>query len=153
MSETPANLPELKKTENIYGLPVPEGTKIQRLVYESASHSGPTQGAIDIAVDLDTPILAPLKGTVIQIVDTNDQQGPTADFAKFNNFIFIEHDNGEISKFSHMPTNSIQELKLKVGDKVKEGDQIARCGFVGATTKPHIHWVVYVKNAENKLES
>jgi len=41
----------------------------------------------------------------------------------------------------HIPKES---SLVKVDDQVIEGQQIARCGFVGAT-QPHIQWVVYKK--------
>lgn len=139
MFEELKSLPELEPTQNIYGLPIPEDTEVQGLIYESPSHSGPSRGAIDIAVDLDTPILAPLDGIVTFVLDTNDQHGPTAEFAKYNNLIGIKHDNGEYSRLSHVAQNS---SLVKVGDEVKAGQQVGRVGLVGATTRPHLHWMV-----------
>ncbi len=50
----------IEETVNDYSLPIPQNTKIQGVIFESPSHSGPFEGAVDIAVDLDTPVLAPL---------------------------------------------------------------------------------------------
>ena len=138
--ETLEILPEQELTKNIYGWPVPEGTIVDELIYESESHSGSSRGAVDIPCDLGTLILSPLDGEVVHVEDSHTEQGVTAEFAKYNNYVFIKHANGEYSKLTHMPQNSVI---VKVCDKVKEGQQIAVCGFVGATTRPHVHWLVF----------
>lgn len=145
MTEELANLPELEQTINTYGLPIPEDTVVQGLLYETPSHSGPYRGAVDIAVEIGTPILSPLEGTVVYVRDENDKHGPTAEFAKYNNFIEIKHANGEYSRLSHL----IQHSSLvKVGDEVIEGQQVAKCGLVGATTRPHVHFMIFKKVPE-----
>lgn len=55
------------------------------------------------------------------------------------NHIIIEHDNGEYSYYLHLQTGSI---KIKVGDNVKTGEQIAALGHSGNSTEPHLHFHV-----------
>lgn len=142
MEEIVKTPPELGKTTNTYGLPIPQDTKVQGLLYETKSHSGPDRGAIDIAVDLDTPVICPFNGVVVLVVDTNDRNGPTSDFAKYNNFIEIEHADGEYSRLSHIAKGS---SLVRPGDHVVEGQQVATVGLVGATTRPHLHWMIAKK--------
>lgn len=140
MSETILHYPELKPTKNVYGLPVPEGTKVRGLIFESSSHFGIYSGAVDIAVELDTPVLAPLDGIVDYVRDINSEHGLSPEFAKLNNFIEIKHSNGELSHLSHIAKDSSM---VKVGDKVLKGQEIAKVGLVGYTSAPHLHfWVV-----------
>jgi murein DD-endopeptidase MepM/ murein hydrolase activator NlpD len=53
------------------------------------------------------------------------------------NVVMISHGNGETSFFNHLKQNS---LKVKLDDKVKQGDVIAQCGNSGAGGIPHIHY-------------
>ncbi|NIQ73552.1 MAG: peptidoglycan DD-metalloendopeptidase family protein, partial [Candidatus Aminicenantes bacterium] len=47
------------------------------------------------------------------------------------------HQNGECSLLCHF---KYQSIKVKVGDKVKQGDLLGLCGNTGNTTQPHIHF-------------
>jgi len=60
--------------------------------------------------------------------DTTDQNG---------NFIVIKHHTGEYSWTCHLMPDSIL---VKKGDKVKQGQVIAKCGNSGNSTAPHIHF-------------
>lgn len=55
------------------------------------------------------------------------------------NQVIIEHDNAEYSYYLHLQTGS---LKVKVGDSVKIGEQIAALGHSGNSTEPHLHFHV-----------
>ena len=51
----------------------------------------------------------------------------------------IKHNENTFSILGHLKQNSIG---VKVGDIVKSGDVIARCGNSGYTTDPHLHFHV-----------
>lgn len=52
----------------------------------------------------------------------------------FGNTVMIKH--GDInSHYAHMNT-----LKVKKGDKVKQGDEVGVCGSTGDSTGPHLHF-------------
>jgi hypothetical protein len=85
------------------------------------------------------PILAPADGTVVKAVsgyDDNPPGKPTGDPAD-GNVIVISHGNGESSMMNHLKQNS---LKVKLDDKVKQGDVIAECGNSGAGPIPYVHY-------------
>jgi hypothetical protein len=85
------------------------------------------------------PILAPADGTVVKVQDgfaDNDPGKPGRDpQAAQGNYLLINHGNSEFSSFSFVKQNSI---KVKKGDKVKQGDAIAQCGSSGGSPAPHI---------------
>lgn len=85
------------------------------------------------------PILAPADGTVIKAIATYDDNLPGKPLgdSEDGNIIVISHGNGEASMFNHLKQNS---LKVKVDDKVKQGDVIAECGNSGMGMLPHIHY-------------
>ena len=85
--------------------------------------------AIDIAVDLNTPIKAVADGTVIF-------NGFTADTGYV---ILIEHNQGFISVYKHNATNY-----KKQSDLVKAGEVIATAGSTGAfSTGSHLHFELW----------
>lgn len=53
------------------------------------------------------------------------------------NYIFIDHENGEYSFYAHLSENTICIAK---GDRVKQGDIIAKVGNTGNSTDPHLHF-------------
>lgn len=128
-------------TKNSYHLPLSKTTKIDKIVSDSPGHPGPYKGAVDFAVALNTPVLAPLRGEVITIVDRHSQYGASIEFANKVNYIQIRHDNSEISDLMHLAKNS---ALVKVGDKVVTGQEVAKTGKSGYMTAPHLHWFVFV---------
>jgi hypothetical protein len=62
-----------------------------------------------------------------------------------NNFVWIEHDNGEWSKYSHMlQWSTTLKAGLSVGDRVAEGTYLGDEGKVGCASPAHLHFEVAV---------
>jgi hypothetical protein len=55
------------------------------------------------------------------------------------NYITIKHNENEYSTIAHIKPNSIT---VKKGQKVTQGQIIARCGNSGNTSEPHVHFQV-----------
>jgi len=91
---------------------------------------------IDYALPLGTPVLAPHEGTVLEA--RYDAKG-------YGWYIKIEN-NKEGSVLAHFKT-----LKVKVGDKVSEGQLVGYSGNSGNSTGPHLHWGYYAfpRNRQN----
>jgi hypothetical protein len=83
-------------------------------------------------------IVAARAGTIRFIVDSNSE--PTDD----NNYVWIEHANGEWTKYTHFETDSVTDLDLEVGDHVNAGTELGREGDVGHATGEHLHFEVAV---------
>ena len=92
--------------------------------------SGGNHNGFDIANSSGTPILAAKSGTVILV------QHLTTSYGKW---IKIDHGNGVTSLYAH---NS--QILVNVGDKVSQGDLIAKMGSTGNSTGNHCHWSVQV---------
>lgn len=132
-----------EKSRNIYSIPLKSETKIKNVLYEWPSHTGAFKGAVDLAVDLGTDVLAPLDGRIVEVVDKYDKYGIGEEFAKYLNFITIAHDNGEYSQLAHIAKNS---AKVKVNQYVKTGQKLAVTGLNGWMEEPfleHVHMLVF----------
>jgi len=87
----------------------------------------------------DTPVIAPLDGTVVNMIDNIDDNkiGEVNVKQNWGNTIVIDHGEGLFSALSHLKKKSIT---VNEGDKIKKGDIIARCGNSGRSPYPHLHF-------------
>ena len=87
----------------------------------------------------DAPILAPADGVVVTTVDgiADNAPGVMNPLTPVGNHIVIDHGNGEHSLFAHFRKGSIVP---KVGDRVKRGQLLGRCGNSGNSSEPHLHY-------------
>jgi murein DD-endopeptidase MepM/ murein hydrolase activator NlpD len=84
---------------------------------------------LDIATRSGTPIIAPADGLVVFA----GREGG------FGNMIIVDHGYGITTRYGHCSS-----LEVKLGQKVKRGDVIARVGNTGRSTGPHVHYEVAV---------
>ena len=114
-----------------------EATKSADIVFFSPVKGIVTDGyslknkhfAIDIAVQMGTPVKSVADGTVIFAEWT----------AETGNVIIVEHSNGFISVYKHNTA-----LHKHQGDMVKSGEVIASAGDTGEySTGPHLHFELW----------
>ena len=88
-------------------------------------------------------IVAPADGEVVKLSNNYKDSfvdGKNAYCDAMNiagNYIIIKHNDDEYSAVAHIMKGSIA---VKVGDKVKQGQIIAKCGNSGNSSEPHIHF-------------
>jgi murein DD-endopeptidase MepM/ murein hydrolase activator NlpD len=83
---------------------------------------------IDLSAPLGTPIVAARDGTVIYAGDGVKGYG---------NMVVVQHDGGLLTVYAH---NSL--LIARQGERVRQGQEIARVGQSGRATAPHLHFEV-----------
>lgn len=101
------------------------------------------------------PIVAAAEGIIRFIVDDNNVRPPGCDpnCANFNNYVWIEHANGEWSKYSHMKQNSTTvDAGLSEGDQVCAGTFLGYECDVGQATGPHLHFEVRRPNDSTNVQ-
>lgn len=91
----------------------------------------------------DEEIIAPADGKVTKVVDGMKDYIPgEVDMDAENpagNYVIIQHAEKEYSLLAHLKKNSI---RVKIGDFVKEGQYIGKCGNSGNSSEPHLHFQV-----------
>ncbi len=54
----------------------------------------------------------------------------------YGRYVKVEHEGGYMTLYAHLEVDGVS---VSVGDKVKEGDVIAKSGNTGRSTGPHLH--------------
>ncbi len=85
-------------------------------------HSG-----TDIAVPTGTPFVAPADGVVVLAAETP--------FTLEGRLLIVDHGHGLSSSFLHC-----SRLDVKIGDVVRQGQQLGLIGATGRASGPHLHW-------------
>ena len=88
----------------------------------AAYHSG-----LDLAAGAGAPVVAPADGVVTL--------APPPSFSLEGNLVIIDHGMGLTSAFLHLSSASV-----RVGQRVRQGEEIGRVGATGRATGPHLHW-------------
>ena len=96
---------------------------------------------------IDT-VLAHTSGTVVLIQTGQvNNQGSTGN-ASYGNFVKINHGNGYYTLYAHL-----NNVSVKVGDKVKIGQELGEMGNTGNSYGSHTHFEVFKNNVRvNPLE-
>lgn len=85
----------------------------------------------------NVPVYAADDGVVYSIKD-NDRSGKS-----WGNYVKIKHNDGTYTLYAHLRDG----IKVKKGQKVKQGDQIGNMGNTGDSKGNHVHYEVYVGGA------
>lgn len=89
----------------------------------------------------DKAVLAPAEGVIHEVCDdiSDNTIGEVNLLHNWGNTIIIQHEDGLYSKLSHLKEKSIC---VKKGEKVKQGQAIARVGNSGRSPVPHLHFQI-----------
>lgn len=91
-------------------------------------------GGIDIAVKTGTWVGAAADGVVIVA---------GSGIGHYGTAVFIDHQNGYVTHYGHL-----SRVNVRVGQKVRAGQLIAKSGSTGRSTGPHLHFTIK-KNGVN----
>lgn len=90
--------------------------------------AGKIHTGIDIAGALGTPVWASASGIVVFAGLSQEGSG---------NLVTLQHSDGSLSVYAHN-----DRLLVRVGERVKQGQQIATMGNTGNSTSPHLHFEI-----------
>ena len=124
-----------QKSAEVAALP-PEATGVGRLrwpvqgrvISQFGSGGGKSNDGIDIAVPEGTSVRAAENGVVIYAGDG---------LKGFGNTVLVRHEDGLVTVYGHA-----SQLKVKRGDQVKRGQEVAISGMTGDADRPKLHFEV-----------
>ena len=103
------------------------------------ARSAPTKGAstyhkgVDWATPTGTPVVASCGGTVVK----------AGWGSGYGYVIYINHEDGRQTRYAHL-----SKVQVKVGQKVKQGQQIALSGNTGVSSGPHVHFEILINGKQ-----
>jgi hypothetical protein len=128
-----------KKDGPLYSLPYEPGSAflVVQGYLEFPTHENVY--ALDWQMPEETPVYVVAAGEVVEAIDLFSKGGLTEDMKTKANYVVIRHEDGNRSHYYHLAQNGV---KVKVGQKVKEGELIALSGNTGYSSTPHLHFFV-----------
>jgi murein DD-endopeptidase MepM/ murein hydrolase activator NlpD len=138
---------KIQMARGVYRIPYLDGTQV-RVGGDHISHAN-----VPTRIDMSGTggrgaytIVAAADGIIRAIMETNTITCTTNGCTKYNNYVWIEHPNGEWTKYSHMLTGSTTAAGRYVGEPVCAGTVLGIEDDVGAASGKHLHWEVGVPN-------
>lgn len=97
---------------------------------------------VDFALSIGTPIRAVANGVVIERESrfSRAYAVPSYKNCARANYVTIRHHDGRSSYYVHLKWRSV---KVRVGQKVRQGQVIALSGDTGYAAYPHLHFGLY----------
>ena len=101
--------------------------------------TAPTKGAstyhkgVDWATPTGTPVVASCGGTVAK----------AGWGSGYGYVVYINHEDGRQTRYAHL-----SKVQVKVGQKVKQGQQIALSGNTGVSSGPHVHFEMLIGGSQ-----
>ncbi len=135
--------PRASPSTYAYRLPYPQGRAYSVLqgFHGVFSHRGSNEYAVDFDCPVATPALAARPGVVVATHAAAQGSGTTPEFLDYRrtNFVLVQHNDGTIGEYMHLAPSSI---RVRPGDRVERGEQLALTGNTGFSSTPHLHFQV-----------
>lgn len=143
------------QSRGIYRLPFANGTVV-KVFDDFTTHRPPGRNDL-YAIRGPRPyrVVAAAAGRVMAIQDgySERQSGRPAALCH-NNYVWIEHPNGEWTNYSHLAHDSVTaKAALKVGDEVAAGQYLGDEGDVGCAMLKHVHFEVALPDPAHPIDS
>lgn len=115
----------------------PFGMRISPFTKEKDFHAG-----LDFAAATGTEILSPSDGVVTFAGRYSLRR--SVGWWRYGNLVAVRHGDRFISLYGHC-----DEIKVQVGQEVRQGDVLATVGDTGWSTSPHLHYEIRRLNDES----
>lgn len=125
---------------SLFVLTSPFGSRRSPFTKKMDFHAG-----VDMAAPSGTEILAPADGVVVFAGRYPLRQ--SVSWWRYGNMVALRNGDRFITLFGHC-----DEIEVRSGQKVSQGDVIATVGNTGWSTSPHLHYEIRLKNEEGDYE-
>jgi murein DD-endopeptidase MepM/ murein hydrolase activator NlpD len=117
----PVSNKDLRRLSSYFGYRIDPFYKVSKF------HEG-----VDFSIPTGTDVYVTGDGVVIEAGRSKGGYG---------NVVLVDHGFGYKTKYAHL-----QEIKVRVGQRVTRGEVIAASGSTGKSTSPHLHYEVWKSN-------
>lgn len=134
--------PKVSPAQQYYQFPVQslECTRISQGFNGRFSHTKDhSRFAVDIAMNVGTPIVAARAGIVVGVKDDYHMGGVNEYFLDKGNYVSVIHDDGTFASYFHILLGT---AAVKPGDQIQAGQLLAKSGSSGFSSGPHLHFVI-----------
>ena len=132
---------------------MPFGGEHPRVLTQGVQGARTPQGefphAFDFAMPVGTPVLAARAGYGMQVVDRHGPGGSDPVLLNRANVVLVGHEDGSIAQYSHLS----RDIRVRRGQRVDVGDELARSGNSGYSHGPQLHFAVSVLGSEGRYRS
>lgn len=111
--------------------------------FKKGVHNGLDLGWSNLHGGMNQPIYAPADGVVVNV--RSDYNKTDTSGGSYGNYVKIKHNDSVSTLCAHMKYGSV---KLKIGDTVKQGEQIGVMGATGHAIGNHVHYEVFLNNTK-----
>jgi murein DD-endopeptidase MepM/ murein hydrolase activator NlpD len=136
-------------TSHVYSLPYEVGTKHGLVQGYFGKFSHKERAALDFKMKRGTNITAARGGIVVRVKEDGTKGGWNKKYRADGNNIVIQHADGSRAGYWHLQHNG---ALVNVGDTVHQGQVIALSGKTGYASIPHLHFLVWRFDKNNKWE-
>jgi murein DD-endopeptidase MepM/ murein hydrolase activator NlpD len=99
---------------------------------------------IDLSAQRGSPVYAPADGRVVFAGRYNARRNVA--WWRYGNLVSIRHGDDFVTLFGHL-----DQIKVRAGQQVRQGDLIGLVGNTGWSTNPHLHYEVRRLDADGEL--
>ena len=132
---------------HIYDLPFKKGEEYLLFQGYNGKQTHQNENSLDFTMPIGTSITAARGGIVTTVIVNNNKTCFKPECQEFNNKITIYHDDGTFADYAHL---KFKGSTLKEGVVVKQGELIGYSGNVGYSDGPHLHFVVYRQEIQDR---
>ncbi|MGD8729157.1 MAG: M23 family metallopeptidase [Gemmatimonadota bacterium] len=104
----------------------------------SETHLGSMRYSLDFAMPEGTPILAAREGQVLLVQDGFTEGGVDPALLERANLVVVAHSDGSMASYGHLHRG----VRVRVGQRVREGQLLGYSGHTGFAGQPHLHFHV-----------
>lgn len=102
------------------------------------THMASMRYALDFAMPEGTPVLAAREGQVLLVQDGFTEGGTDPKLLERANLVVVAHSDGSMASYGHLERG----VRVRVGQRVTEGQVLAFSGATGYAGQPHLHFHV-----------
>lgn len=124
----------------VYSLPYPKGVSHFLIQGYNSQFSHRGRLALDFKMKKGSVITAARGGVVVRVEEGFTEGGVNKKFYGRANQVVIRHGDGSHAYYGHLQYNG---ALVRVGDRVEQGDTLAKAGSTGYSATPHLHFIVW----------